>query len=140
MPRPPSYQKANPAEQPVLYLSLTSDTLPLYTVDEYAETLLAQRISMVSGVSRVQVYGAQKYAVRVQLNPDELAARGIGIDEVMQAIAAQQRQSAHRQAVRREAGLHRAIERRIDCARPPTGRMIVAYRMACRFGWSSSAT
>ena len=86
MPHPPSYQKANPADQPVLYLSLTSDTLPLYTVDEYAETLLAQRISMASGVSRVQVYGAQKYAVRVQLNPDEMAARGIGFDEVMQAV------------------------------------------------------
>ncbi|HVN03398.1 MAG TPA: efflux RND transporter permease subunit [Bryobacteraceae bacterium] len=86
MPHPPSYQKANPADQPVLYLSVTSDTLPLYTVDEYAETLMAQRISMASGVSQVQVYGAQKYAVRVQLNPDELAARGIGFDEVMQAI------------------------------------------------------
>lgn len=86
MPRPPSYQKANPAEQPVLYLALTSSTLPLYTVDEYAQTLLAQRISMASGVSRVQVFGAQKYAVRVQLNPDELTARSIGIDEVQQAI------------------------------------------------------
>src|ERR1700722_11495805 len=86
MPRPPSYQKANPADQPVLYLSLTSATLPLYTLDEYAETLLAQRLSMASGVSRVQVYGAQKYAVRVQLDPDELAARGVGFDEVMQAI------------------------------------------------------
>jgi HAE1 family hydrophobic/amphiphilic exporter-1 len=86
MPRPPSYQKANPADQPVLYLSLTSATLPLYTLDEYAETLLAQRLSMASGVSRVFVYGAQKYAVRVQLDPDELAARGVGFDEVMQAI------------------------------------------------------
>jgi HAE1 family hydrophobic/amphiphilic exporter-1 len=86
MPRPPSYQKANPADQPVLYLSLTSKTLPLYTLDEYAETLLAQRLSMASGVSRVQVYGAQKYAVRVQLDPDELAARGVGFDEVMQAV------------------------------------------------------
>ncbi len=86
MPRPPSYQKVNPAEQPILYLALTSATLPLYTVDEYAETLLAQRISMVSGVSRVQVFGAQKYAVRVQVNPDELVARGIGIDEVQRAI------------------------------------------------------
>ncbi len=86
MPRPPSYQKANPAEQPVLYLALTSATLPLYTVDEYAETLLAQRISMASGVSRVLVYGAQKYAVRVQLNPDALVARGIGIDEVQRAV------------------------------------------------------
>jgi HAE1 family hydrophobic/amphiphilic exporter-1 len=86
MPRPPTYQKANPAEQPVLYLTLTSDTLPLYTVNEYAQTMLAQRISMVSGVSRVIVYGSQKYAVRVQLNPDALAARGIGIDEVATAI------------------------------------------------------
>jgi len=86
MPRPPSYEKANPADQPVLFLSLTSDTLPLYTLDEYAETLLAQRLSMASGVSRVFVYGAQKYAVRVQVDPDELAARGVGFDEVMQAI------------------------------------------------------
>jgi HAE1 family hydrophobic/amphiphilic exporter-1 len=86
MPHPPSYQKANPAEQPVLFLSLTSDTLPAYTVDEYAETLLAERMSMVSGVSRVQVFGGQKFAVRVQLNPDELAARGLGFDEVMDAI------------------------------------------------------
>src|SRR5216117_1439059 len=86
MPRPPSYQKTNPAEQPVLYLSLTSSTQPLYTVDEYAETLLAQRISMASGVSRVLVYGAQKYAVRVQLDPDALVARSIGIDEVQRAV------------------------------------------------------
>src|SRR5439155_1953882 len=70
MPRPPSYAKTNPADFPVLFLSLTSPTLPLYTVDEYAQTLLAQRISMASGVSRVLVYGTQKYAVRVQLNPD----------------------------------------------------------------------
>ncbi|MDQ6666316.1 MAG: efflux RND transporter permease subunit [Acidobacteriota bacterium] len=86
MPHPPSYQKVNPAEQPILYLALTSETLPLYTVDEYAETLLAQRISMASGVSRVQVFGAQKFAVRVQLNPDSLMARGIGIDEVQRAV------------------------------------------------------
>ncbi len=88
MPRPPSYQKVNPAEQPVLYLALYSSTLPMYTVNEFADTLLAQRISMVSGVSRVLVYGAQKYAVRVQLNPDRLAARKIGLDDVQQAISA----------------------------------------------------
>src|SRR5437870_4536370 len=86
MPRPPSYQKTNPAEYPVLYLSLNSATLPLYTVDEYAETLLAQRISMVSGISRVQVFGAQKYAVRIQVKPDALAAHGVGIDEVQRAV------------------------------------------------------
>ena len=86
MPRPPSYQKVNPAEQPILFMALSSDTLPLYTVDEYGETLLAERISMVSGVSRVQVFGAQKYAVRVQVNPDALLAHDIGIDEVQRAI------------------------------------------------------
>ena len=59
----------------------------MYTVNEYADTLLAQRISMVSGVSRVQVFGAQKYAVRVQVDPDKLAARGIGIDEVQRAVS-----------------------------------------------------
>jgi hydrophobic/amphiphilic exporter-1 (mainly G- bacteria), HAE1 family len=88
MPRPPSFQKVNPAERPVLYLSLGSPTLPAYTVNEYADTVLAQRISMVTGVSRVQVFGAQKYAVRVQLDPDQLAAHNVGIDEVQRAVQA----------------------------------------------------
>src|SRR5438552_486363 len=87
MPAPPTYQKVNPADQPVLYLSLSSPTLPLYQVDEYAETLLAQRISTISGVAQVLVFGSQKYAVRVQLDPSALASRGIGIDEVEHAIA-----------------------------------------------------
>jgi len=87
MPRPPSYQKVNPAEQPVLYLSLDSSALPMCKVDEYADTHLAQRISMVSGVSRVNLFGEQKYAVRVQVDPDQLAAHGVGIDEVQRAIA-----------------------------------------------------
>jgi HAE1 family hydrophobic/amphiphilic exporter-1 len=86
MPSPPTYQKVNPADQPVLYMALTSPTLPLSVVDEYAETLMAQRISMVSGVAQVQVYGSQKYAVRAQLDPKALAVRGIGIDEVSNAI------------------------------------------------------
>jgi hydrophobic/amphiphilic exporter-1 (mainly G- bacteria), HAE1 family len=87
MPRPPSYQKINPAEQPVLYLALSSNTLPLYKTTEYADVQMSQRISMVTGVSRVQVYGEQKYAVRVQVDPDKLAAFNIGIDEVQRAIA-----------------------------------------------------
>jgi HAE1 family hydrophobic/amphiphilic exporter-1 len=86
MPSPPTYQKVNPADQPILYLSLNSPTLPLSVVDEYGETLMAQRISMVSGVAQVAVFGAQKYAVRVQLDPRLLASRGIGIDEVQQAV------------------------------------------------------
>jgi HAE1 family hydrophobic/amphiphilic exporter-1 len=86
MPSPPSYQKVNPADQPILYLALSSPTLPLSTVNEYADTFIAQRISMISGVAQVMIYGSQKYAVRAQLDPRALAARGIGIDEVADAI------------------------------------------------------
>jgi len=86
MPTPPSYQKVNPADQPVIYLALNSPTLPLSAVNEYADTLMAQRISMVSGVAQVQIYGSQKFAVRAQLDPKSLASRGIGIDEVTNAI------------------------------------------------------
>jgi hydrophobic/amphiphilic exporter-1 (mainly G- bacteria), HAE1 family len=86
MPSPPSYRKVNPADQPILFIALTSPTLPLYSLDEYAEGMLAQQISMVSGVAQVQVFGSQKYAVRVQVDPNLLASRGIGIDDVQNAI------------------------------------------------------
>jgi HAE1 family hydrophobic/amphiphilic exporter-1 len=86
MPDPPSYRKVNPADMPILYLSITSPTLPLYTLNEYAETLIAQRISTVSGVAQVMVYGSQKYAVRIQLDPNALKSRGLGIDEVAAAV------------------------------------------------------
>jgi HAE1 family hydrophobic/amphiphilic exporter-1 len=86
---PPSYRKVNPADQPILYFALTSKTMPLSQLDEYGETFLAQRISMVPGIAQVQVYGGQKYAVRVQLDPTSLANRGIGIDEVADAIGNQ---------------------------------------------------
>ncbi len=88
MPHPPTYQKVNPAEQPIMYLALSSTTLPPSQVDEYAETVMAQRISMSSGVSQVQAFGGQKYAVRVNLNPDALNALGVGIDDVQRAIQA----------------------------------------------------
>jgi len=87
MPTPPSYRKVNPADQPVLYLALSSPILPLSVVNEYADTLMAQRISMVNGVAQVQVYGAQKYAVRVQVNPKALTSMGIGLDDISDAIA-----------------------------------------------------
>jgi len=87
MSSPPAFRKVNPADFPVYYLALTSDALPLSTVNEYAETFLAQRISTISGVAQVLVYGQQKYAVRVQVDPSKLAARGVGINEVEQAIA-----------------------------------------------------
>jgi HAE1 family hydrophobic/amphiphilic exporter-1 len=82
MPTPPTFTKVNPADQPILYIALTSSALPLWTLDEYAETRIAQRISMVSGVAQVQVLGAQKYAVHVQMDPHALASRQIGINEV----------------------------------------------------------
>jgi HAE1 family hydrophobic/amphiphilic exporter-1 len=85
MPSPPSYQKVNPGDQPVIFLTLRSATLPLYTVNEYAETI-GQRISMVSGVAQVQLFGGAKYAVRVDVDPRKLSAKGIGIDEVASAI------------------------------------------------------
>ena len=86
---PPSYRKVNPADQPILYFALTSKTMPLSQLDEYGETFMAQRMSMVPGIAQVQVYGGQKYAVRVQLDPTSLANRGIGIDEVASAIGSQ---------------------------------------------------
>ncbi|HSM87780.1 MAG TPA: efflux RND transporter permease subunit [Candidatus Limnocylindrales bacterium] len=86
MPSPPSYQKVNPADSPVLYVALSSGTMRLSDVDEYAQTNVAQRISMVSGVAQVQVFGTQKYAVRAQLDPRKLAIHQIGIDDVYNAI------------------------------------------------------
>jgi HAE1 family hydrophobic/amphiphilic exporter-1 len=88
MPYAPTYQKVNPAEQPILYIAFTSPTLPVWSLDEYAETTVAQRISTVNGVAAVQVYGAQKYAVRVQLDPRRLAAADLGVDEVVNAVRA----------------------------------------------------
>src|SRR5690349_11434709 len=86
MPSPPSFRKNNPNDQPIMMLNLTSNTLPLSVLDDYAETMIAPRISMVSGVSQVQVQGAAKYAVRVQLDPEKLHAQKIGINEVDTAL------------------------------------------------------
>ncbi len=86
MPTPPSFRKFNPADQPVMYLGLTSSTLPMYVVDDYAETVIAPRISMVNGVSQVQVQGAQKYAVRVQVDPEKLRNENLGLNEIDQAL------------------------------------------------------
>ncbi len=87
MPTPPSFRKVNPADSPIFFIALSSPALPLSTVNEYAETQLAQRLSTVTGVAQVLVFGSQKYAVRIQANPDQMASRGMGIDELRQAIA-----------------------------------------------------
>jgi HAE1 family hydrophobic/amphiphilic exporter-1 len=86
MPKPPTYRKLNPSVSPILYLYLYSETVPISTVDEYAEVTISQPISSLNGVSQVQVYGQKQYAVRVQIDPREVAARGIGLDQVRAAI------------------------------------------------------
>ena len=88
LPQPPIYRKVNPGDSPILVLALTSPTLPLGQVHVFADQLLAQRLSQVSGVSQVQVNGAQKSAIRVQVNPQKLAVMGISLEEVRAAVAA----------------------------------------------------
>jgi hydrophobic/amphiphilic exporter-1 (mainly G- bacteria), HAE1 family len=87
MTTPPSFRKVNPGDFPVLYISLRSDSVPLSTVDDYAETVLAPQISQLPGVAQVLVYGAQKFAVRVQVNPTEAAARNISLEDVRSVVA-----------------------------------------------------
>jgi hydrophobic/amphiphilic exporter-1 (mainly G- bacteria), HAE1 family len=89
MPTPPTFRKVNPADQPILIISLNSPTMPLSTLDSYAENMVAQRISMVTGVAQVSVFGAMKYAVRAQVDPNILAIRGIALSDVEAAISQQ---------------------------------------------------
>ncbi|MBN3939157.1 efflux RND transporter permease subunit [Nostoc sp. NMS9] len=86
MPHPPTYRKVNPSVSPILFLYMYSETQPISTVDEYAEVTIGQPISMIDGVAQVQVFGQQQYAVRVQVDPRELASRGIGLNQVKTAI------------------------------------------------------
>jgi len=88
LPTPPTYQKVNPADQPVFFIGLSSDLLLMSEINEYADTILGQRISTIEGVAQVLIYGAQKYAVRVQVNPESLAARGLSFDEIAKSLAA----------------------------------------------------
>jgi HAE1 family hydrophobic/amphiphilic exporter-1 len=88
LPTPPTYQKVNPADSPIIFLAMSSPTLPMSDVDNYAENLLAEQISQINGVAQVSVFGAQPYAVRIQVDPNKLAAYGLGIDQVEQAVEA----------------------------------------------------
>ena len=88
MPTPPSFRKVNPADFPIFYIAMNSATLPTWVVNEYAETQLAQRLSTLPGVAQVNVFGSQKYAVRIQADPSQLASRGLGIDELQAAVRA----------------------------------------------------
>ena len=89
LPQQPYYEKVNPADDPVLYMAIWSETMPLYKVNEYTTTFLTDSISMINGVSKVQVYGESKLAVRVRVNPEKLAARGMNIDNIRESISTQ---------------------------------------------------
>ena len=89
MPAPPSYQKVNPAARPVVYMGIRSDTMTMAALNEYAETLIGRRISMVSGVAQVQIFGAKKYAVRIQADPDRLASRQVGLEDIRTSLGQQ---------------------------------------------------
>ena len=88
LPNPPTYKKTNPADRPIMIYAVYSDALPLYRVDDYAYTIMAQRISQISGVSQVDIAGQQQYAVHVQVNPTALASRGIGLEDMHTALSA----------------------------------------------------
>ncbi|HEV2627283.1 MAG TPA: efflux RND transporter permease subunit [Pseudolabrys sp.] len=88
MTTPPFFRKVNPGDFPVLYVSMRSDTMPLSAIDDYAETVLAPQISQMPGIAQVLVYGAQKFAVRVQIDPRAAAARNISLDDVKNVVAA----------------------------------------------------
>ena len=138
MPTPPTFTKVNPADQPILYLAITSKTLPLWTLDEYAETRIAQRISMVSGVAQVKVLGAQKYAVHVQADP---APAGVAADRhqrTRDSAEELERQSAHRHDHRPAARLHAAGQRSVDQRRSvsPAGGGVSQRLRRC--GWRNS--
>ena len=88
MPSPPTLRKVNPADAPILFLAMQSDSMPLYELDKYAENLLARQLSTLAGVAQVNVQGSQIFAVRLQVDPAQLAARSIGIDQVAAAVQA----------------------------------------------------
>src|SRR6185437_6717898 len=88
LPTPPTFKKVNPADSPILYVALSSTSLPIYSVDDAAETTMGQQLSMIQGVAQVQVFGASKYAVRVNVDPNKMAAQQIGMNDVAQAIQA----------------------------------------------------
>jgi len=88
MSEPPSFRKRNPADFAIFYMGLSSSTQPITVVDDYADTLIAQKLSTINGVAQVMIWGQQKYAVRIQVDPGALATRGIGLDEVERAVRA----------------------------------------------------
>ncbi|HEY2444233.1 MAG TPA: efflux RND transporter permease subunit [Rhizomicrobium sp.] len=127
LPSPPTLRKVNPSDSPIIYIAMHSDTLPLSQVDTYAETLLSRQISTLAGVAQVNVYGSQKFAVRVQADPNALVARGIGIDQVAQAVQAANVETATGQLNGlRQSTLIKANGQLVNADQ--FNRQIVAYR------------
>ncbi len=89
MTTPPSFRKVNPADQPVLFIAVSSDTMPISQVNDFADTVIGQRISTIPGVAQVQIYGEQKYAVRIQTDPYKLASQGLSLSEIRYPPASQ---------------------------------------------------
>jgi len=127
MTTPPTFRKVNPADAPIFYVSLTSKTLTLAKVDEYAESLLAQRLSMVEGVAQVNVFGSAKYAVRIDLDPSAMAARGIGIDQVRQAVAAGNVDLPTGTLYGNKRTYNVMVNGQFEAAKP-FGKLVVSYR------------
>ncbi len=125
---PPSFQKVDPSSQPILYYALSTTTLPLPQLNEYAETFLAQRLSTIDGVAQVQVYGSMKYAVRIQLDPQQLAARRIGIDEVRERGRQREREPADRHPLGNRQGLLGREPGPAHSTPTDFGALVVAYR------------
>ncbi|HEY1612528.1 MAG TPA: efflux RND transporter permease subunit [Rhizomicrobium sp.] len=127
LPSPPTLRKVNPSDSPIIYIAMYSDTLPLSQVDTYAETLLSRQISTLAGVAQVNVYGSQKFAVRIQADPNALAARGIGIDQVAQAAQAANVENATGQLNGlKQSTLIKANGQLVNAA--DFSRQIIAYR------------
>lgn len=127
MTTPPSFRKVNPADAAIFYVGMTSTTLPLSKVDEYAESLLAQRLSMINGVALVNVYGSAKYAVRIDLDPGAMASRGIGIDQVRTAVASGNVNLPTGTLYGRKRTYNVMVDGQFDAAKP-FANLIVSYR------------
>lgn len=88
MPAPPSFRKINPSEQAIVFLTMSSPTMQLSQIDEYAENIISPKLSTLPGVAQVQIFGQQKFAIRIQYNPDELAKRNLAVEDVVGAVIA----------------------------------------------------
>ena len=119
MTAPPSYRKVNPADAPVLFMALTSPSLSLSDLNDYAEHLISPTLSTLDGVAQVNIYGQKRFAVRVRVQPDALAARNISLDELTHGAARRQREHAGRHA-RRPAADADAAGATGSCATPPS--------------------